>query len=150
MKWGVSYSVCRQQPQVRHLPQVMFCRKAQCLGMLRVLKPNTNQTTSWKSLWWIWEPRLGGDTASGTNMPGSQMCSGELSQCVCALGACQGGRVAALGASWPSAPSQKGFLTRRWRTQPKASVEQFLSPLLSPRFLLSQSCLSVGQDWSCF
>lgn len=49
----------RQHTQVRHLTQVMFCGKAQCLGMLRVLKADTDQTISWKSLWWKRGPRLG-------------------------------------------------------------------------------------------
>lgn len=51
--------------------------------------------------------QTGGNTASGIEVPAHRC---ELSQDVCALGASQGAKAAAHGYSWPSAPSQKGFL----------------------------------------
>lgn len=75
----------------------------------------------------------GGDTASAIVVPGSQMCSGELSQAVGALGACQGAKVAAHGASPTLLPARRDFL-HGGENSAKIQCGALHLSLLSPRF----------------
>lgn len=92
--------------------------------------------------------QTGGDTASAIVVPGSQMCSGELSQALGALGACQGAKAAAHGASLTLLPARRDFLHRGEELSQNPVWSSSSLPCCHPGSL--ESKLSVGYRRTCF